>query len=64
MTLSRLNISIYNKAFWNNIKYGWFGYFIPLRFTTQNLAEKIKGLQGGQTVDISGLMNLHERKSE
>ncbi|CAB4032503.1 transcriptional repressor NF-X1-like, partial [Paramuricea clavata] len=34
------------------------------RFTTKNLAEKIKGLQGGQTVDISGLMNLDERKSQ
>jgi hypothetical protein len=34
------------------------------RFTTKNLAEKIKGLQAGQTVDISGLMNLDERKSQ
>lgn len=34
------------------------------RFTTKNLAEKIKSLQEGQTVDISGLMNLDERKSQ
>ncbi len=34
------------------------------RFTTKNLAEKIKGLQEGQTVDISGLMNLDEKKSQ
>lgn len=46
------------------IKCSSFGHLIPFRFTTKNLAEKIKGLQEGQTVDISGLMNLHEKKSE
>ena len=46
------------------IKYSSFGHLIPFRFTTKNLADKIKGLQGGQTVDISGLMNLHQKKSE
>lgn len=42
----------------------WLSFLlIFFRFTTKNLAEKIKGLQGGQTVDISDLMNLDERKS-